>query len=141
MKVEIGTEHLRRCIDNLEATFENMKSLQSNGDPTYETFRTACVKEFEIALELAGGKLLRNLLSDKFISNKETRTFTFNKVIRVSEKHGILSEEEMNRWLNYRVARNETSHKYGVQLTKYLLSIVPAFITDARALADAIDKI
>ena len=63
----IDTGHLVRCINVLETAFERLLQFPPN-EVTYDIYRAACVKEFELVLE-QGGKLLRMRLREYFASN------------------------------------------------------------------------
>ncbi len=66
---DIDTSGLRRCIGTLEAAFGHLQREASDG-PMRDIFRVACVKEFELVLEV-GGALLRRRLRDFLASNRE----------------------------------------------------------------------
>ena len=64
----IDTSGLRRCIDTLEAAFAHLRRQGPDG-AMRDIFRAACVKEFELVLEV-GGALLRRRLGDFPASNR-----------------------------------------------------------------------
>ncbi len=129
----ITTEFLVRCINTLEAAFEQ---LQERGpeDTFYDIFRAASVKEFEIVLEQSGS-LLRKRLRPYFASNRQADRLTFKDVFRHATRHGLISAEASERWMVYRDNRNDTAHDYGEEFAETTLALLPAFITDARDLA------
>ncbi len=129
----ITTEFLVRCINTLEAAFEQ---LQERGpeDTFYDIFRAASVKEFEIVLEQSGS-LLRKRLRPYFASNRQADRLTFKDVFRHAARHGLISAEASERWMVYRDNRNDTAHDYGEEFAETTLALLPAFITDARDLA------
>ena len=47
--------------------------------------------------------------------------------------------EACERWLQYRDIRNASAHNYGERFAETALELIPAFVADARALADAIE--
>ena len=103
-----------------------------------DIFRAACVKEFELVLEV-GGALLRRRLRDFLASNREADRLTFRDAFRHAAKHGLLPADACERWLQYRDIRNASAHDYGERFAETALVLVPAFIADARALADAVE--
>lgn len=56
------------------------------------------------------------------------------ELLRLAGKHGLVSVQEIERWFNYRDNRNDTAHDYGEAFAQETLALMPAFITDARAL-------
>lgn len=133
----IDTTFLRRCIEALESV-QTFVAASEEGDIRYDLYRAACVKEFELALEQSG-KLLRKRLAAFFASNKEADRLTFKDLFRHAAKHGLMDTEAVERWFHYRDVRNETAHEYGRDFAEATLTILPTFITDAKALADMIE--
>lgn len=105
----------------------------------YDMYRSACVKEFEIILEQSG-KLLRKLLKPYFHSSKAVDELVFKDVFRHAVLRTIITAETCERWLQYRDNRNNTAHDYGVNFAEETLVLLPQFITDASALAAAINQ-
>lgn len=133
----IDTTFLRRCIEALESG-RTFVAASEEGDIRYDLYRAACVKEFELALEQSG-KLLRKRLAAFFASNKEADHLTFKDLFRHAAKHGLMDTEAVERWFHYRDVRKETAHEYGQDFAEATLTILPTFITDAKALADMIE--
>ena len=132
----INTGFLVRCVDTLEAAFEQLGQ-RERGDTFYDIFRAASVKEFEIVLEQSGS-LLRKRLRPYFASNREADRLTFKDVFRHAARHGLVSAEASERWMVYRDNRNDTAHNYGEEFAEATLTLLPSFITDARDLAAVI---
>ena len=133
----IDTSHLVRCIDVLETALARLQQ-QSPGDISYDIYRAACVKQFELVLEQSG-KLLRMRLRDYFASNLEADRLVFKDVFRHAARRGLLSVESCERWFEYRDNRNSTAHDYGEGFAETTLRLLPAFIADARHLAGIIE--
>ena len=102
-------------------------------------FRSACVKEFEIILEQSGS-LLRKRLRPYFASNRQADTLVFKDVFRYAVRHGLISMDACERWLEYRDHRNETAHLYGEEFAETTLVLVPQFIADAEELERVISE-
>ena len=139
----IDTGHLVRCINVLETAFERLLQLPSN-EVTYDIYRAACVKEFELVLE-QGGKLLRMRLREYFASNLEVDRLAIKDVFRHAVRRGLPSIESCERWFDYRDNRNNTAHDYGEGFAETALTILPAFIPvfieDAKHLASVIGSV
>lgn len=132
----IDTTYLNRCIQTLIVAFEAIQKWDSD-EITYDIYRAACVKEFEIVLE-QGGTLLKKRLRSYFASNRQADRLNFRDVFRHAAKHGLIATDSCERWLEYRDCRNETAHQYGGDFAEQTLELLPKFIADARALADII---
>lgn len=130
--MNLNTDHFTRCITTLEASL----ALLRGADPQsidYEIFRNAVVKGFELTLETAG-KLLRRALKAYTGKPRDVDRLTFKDLLRHAAKHGLLSTDAVERWFLYRDNRNSTAHDYGVGFAGETLTLLPGFITDARAL-------
>ena len=134
----IDTSGLRRCIDTLEAAFTHLQR-QSPDGAVRDIFRAACVKEFELVLEV-GGALLRRRLGEFLASNRQADRLTFRDAFRHAAKHGLVSAEACERWLQYRDVRNASAHDDGGHFAETALELLPAFVADARALAAAVGE-
>ena len=132
----INTDFLDRCIETLEAAVGQLQQ-HERGDILSDVLRAACVKEFELILEQSG-QLLRKRLRPWFASNRQADHLTFKNVFRHAAKHGLMSTESCERWLEYCDHRNDTVHLYGEAFAEATLDLLPAFIADARELAAAI---
>ena len=135
--MSIDTEFLRRCLDTLEHSLKELKR-SDPGEVTYDAYRAACVKEFEIILEQSG-KLLRKVLSAYFADNSQADRLVFKDIFRYAAKHNLIDPETCERWLLYRDNRNDTAHSYGKDFAESTIELLPNFITDTKALADIIE--
>ena len=135
--MNINTDHLNRCIGTLRAAWEGLQQCDP-GDVLYEIYRAACVKEFELVLE-QGGRLLKRRLRPYFASNRQADQLYFNDVFRYAAKHCLIGDDACERWLEYRAARNDTTHEYGENFAERTLELLPQFIVDAEAIASAIE--
>ena len=134
----ISTEHITRCIQTLRTAWDGLERYDA-GDVMCEIYRAACVKEFELVLEQSG-RLLRTKLRPYFASNRQADQLTFNDIFRYAAKHGLISGDACERWLEYRAVRNATAYEYGEQFAEKTLEILPQFVADAEELVDAIGE-
>lgn len=135
---KLNTDYFARCIATLEHAFEALNQ-QSADNLLYDIYRAACVKEFEIILEQTG-KLLKKCLKPYFSSSKQVDQLTFKDIFRHAAKHGLISVEEAERWLEYRDNRNDTAHDYGEGFANETLALLPRFIRDARRVNAVLDS-
>ena len=136
--MSIDTTFLRRCIRTLELALHEVGKHGETDDVLYDIYRAACVKEFELVLEQSG-KLLRKRLAAFFASNRQADRLAFKDLFRHAAKHGLIDPETVERWLHYRDNRNDTAHNYGEDFAEATLRLLPAFVADAKALADMIE--
>ena len=136
--MRIDTTFLRRCIQSLELASSEIHKHQEADDFLYDVYRAACVKEFELVLEQSG-KLLRKRMAAFFASNRQADRLVFKDLYRHAAKHGLIDLDTVERWLQYRDNRNDTAHDYGEDFAEATLKLLPAFIADAKALADTLE--
>ena len=135
--MSIDTTFLRRCIASLERAVEGIEKHGAD-DTLRDVYRAACVKEFELVLEQSG-KLLRKRLAAYFASNRQADRLHFKDLFRHAARHDLIDCEAVERWLGYRDNRNDTAHNYGEDFAEATLKLLPAFVGDAKALADMIE--
>ena len=134
----LDTHFLERCIATIEKAFTELQQADP-ADITYDLYRSATIKEFEIILEQSG-KLLKKCLEPFFHSKKAVDKLYFKDIFRHANHHGLISVEETERWLIYRDNRNATSHDYGKGLAEQTLPLIPQFINDAKQLVQIIHR-
>ncbi len=86
------------------------------------------------------GKLLRKCLAAYFASNRQADRLNFKDLFRHAAHHDLIDIEKVERWLHYRDIRNDTARDYGEKFADTTLKLLPAFIADAKALADMIEQ-
>ncbi len=131
--MRINTEYLDRCIQTLERAFELLQQSAPN-DFTYDIYRAASVKEFELVLEQTGS-LLKKRIAGYFASNRAADHLIFKDVFRHAAKHTLIIPEACERWCEYRDSRNDTAHRYGEGYAEAALELLPRFILNAKALS------
>jgi nucleotidyltransferase substrate binding protein (TIGR01987 family) len=136
--MKIDTTYLKRCILALDKAYEKLDKYAVE-DIEYDIYRSAVIKEFEIILEQSG-KLLKKSLKPYFHSSKAVDRLYFKDIFREAGLHGLLEVDEVERWLEYRDNRNNTSHDYGEDLANETLVLMKSFIKDASALADIVGE-
>jgi len=133
----INTEFLEKCIATLEKSYQYL--LQSSTESIeYEMYRNSLVKSFEITLEQAG-KLLKKYMTPYFATKKQADKLMFKDIFRYAHKHGLITEEEANRWLLYRDNRNSTAHDYGQAFAEETVGLAKTLMEDARKIVELIN--
>jgi nucleotidyltransferase substrate binding protein (TIGR01987 family) len=130
--MSLNFDHLERCTLTLERSLESLARAEP-GSIDYEVFRNAVIKSFELTLEIAG-KLLRKVLKLYTGSPKSVDALVYKDVLRHAALRGLLSAEELERWLQYRDSRNDTAHDYGEVFAERTLRLITDFQRDAKAL-------
>lgn len=130
--MNLNFDHLQRCSLTLERSLQSMATAEA-GTIDYEVFRNAVIKSFELTLETAG-KLLRKVIKMYAGSPRMVDALVFKDVLRHAALHGLLTPEELERWLAYRDSRNDTAHNYGEQFADTTLALIIDFQRDALAL-------
>jgi nucleotidyltransferase substrate binding protein (TIGR01987 family) len=126
----INTEFLEKCIETLEKSYRLLLKAPE-GSIDYEMYRNSLVKSFEMTLEQSG-KLLKKKITPYFASKKAVDNLTFKDLFRHASKHGLLSEEEVSRWFQYRDNRNNTEHDYGQKFAQQTVVLIEYFLKDAK---------
>lgn len=133
----LNTDFVHRCIDTLRLAQSNLSQHDAKS-VVYDVYRAACVKQFEIVSEQCG-KLLKKSLLVFFGSSKQLDALTYKDIFRHAAKHGLISLDEVERWLQYRDHRNQTAHEYGENFADNILLLIPQFLADATNLLKAIE--
>jgi len=134
----LNTTYLKKCIDTLSLAHE--KFLASNDDTIEkQLYRSACVKEFEIIIELSV-KLMRKKLNEFIYDNETISRLNYKNVLRQASSYGIISIEHAEKWMTYRDLRNSTSHEYGENFAEDILPQIPQFIKIANNINDGIQN-
>ena len=129
---KIQTDYLQKCIDTLQKAYDLLQKEQE-GSIGYEVFRNALVKGFEMTLAQSW-KLLKKKITLYFGSKKEVDRLTCKDIFRQAHKHSLISEEEVERWLNYRDNRNTTVHDYGQAFAEETLPLIKDLLKDVNRL-------
>ena len=134
----IYTDNLTRSIGTLELALDELGKHEP-GEFIYDVFRSACIKEFEVIIELSAS-LLRRRLRPYFGTVRQVRDMTFARVFKEAARLHLISLDEVERWHDYREYRNDTAHQYGSQFAEAAIRILRPFIDDARRLAEMIGE-
>ena len=128
----IATQHLARSIETLESSLASLRGAPAESIE-FEVFRNAVVKGFELTLETTG-KLLRRALKEYVAVPRQIDVLEDRDVLRAANKHGLLTEDEVGRWLTYRNHRSCFEHELGVEIHEVRFGLMADFAMDARHL-------
>ena len=134
----INTDQISLSVGTLELALEEMNKREPD-EFIYNVYRSACIKEFEIIIELSAS-LMRRRMRPYFGSARRVNDLTFPQVFREAARFHLISLETCERWLEYREYRNITAHHYGRRFTEAALKILPALVEDTRELIIVISE-
>ncbi len=135
---KINVEYLEKCLKILEQSYSMTKNTDENSIE-YEMYRNALVKSFEITLEQAG-KLLRKRLRPYFVNKQSVDKLNFKSLFREAHNHSLIDEKCVERWLEYRDNRNNTTHDYGLIFAEETLKLMEKFILDVKKLKTILES-
>lgn len=102
---------------------------QAEDVPSNELLRDGVIQRFEYSHELAM-KFIRRVLETVFGDNVDQ--LAYNDLLRTAAERGLIND--VDRWFDYRVARNKTSHTYDAATASDVYSTARPFLIDARRL-------
>lgn len=140
--MNIDTNYMHERVAKLELALSALKPKEATNDAGCDAYvyQAICAEEFERILK-QGHKLLRRCLTAYTSSNLEVDRMVFKDVFRHAAKHDLLNDEAVTRWFAYRDTYNRTANESELEISEEILEMLPAFIVDAKALTDAIEKI
>lgn len=98
------------------------------------------VKGFELCLEMSG-KLLKKALKPYFANPSQVDTLVFKDLFRHAHRHGLLTQEEVERWFQYRDNRNNTAQDHGHSFAEETLLLLASFMIDVKQFKHQIDHV
>ena len=104
--------------------------------PTRLGLRAGLIKHFEFTYELSW-KVMRRLVVDFFGARAEA-VYTRKDIFRYAGEMGLVTDVE--RWMVHHEARNLTSYTYDEKTAMRILSGIPGFLEDCRALIRALES-
>lgn len=134
----INTEHMQKCIEVLEKSYEMLNGTREN-TTDYEMYRNSLVKSFEMTLEISA-KLLKKKITPYFASKRAVDMLSFKDIFRHAHKYSMLNEEETSRWMRYRDNRNNTAHDYGIAFATETLALINDFLRDVKNLKKVLNN-
>ncbi len=132
----LDINHFECCLNTLDrglALYQTAAADSLDAD----MYRSVCVKEFELLVEVVG-KLLKKKLRPYFASNRDADKLTYKAVIRHAARYGLLPFEVAERWLAYRDIRNRTAREYGADYANEAVAVLPTFAADTHAVQQAL---
>ena len=100
--------------------------------------RDSVIQRFEYTYELSH-KMLKRFLSYAEFSGQATAEMVFAEIIRTANEKGLLLND-LEKWEEYRQARNMTSHVYDETKANLVISLMPEFLREVEFLLAQLRK-
>ncbi len=125
-------------MEKLDVTsFENtLNSLNEvievyNSDKTNLITRDSMIQRYEYTYSLALKMIKRFFSQGAFVENVEG--MTFNEMVRQANKMNLL-KSNLEKWTDFRLMRNLTSHTYDEKVALDVVEVIPEFRDEAQFL-------
>ena len=123
---------LENCLASVQRAYAGLLGKPAESFE-YEIYRSACVKEFELLLEVTV-KVVKRVLREYVTSTGALAEMTFKEVLRTAAHSNLLTLAEVDKWFLYRDIRNGSAHEYGADLATRVITVLPAFIQSSESL-------
>ncbi len=103
---------------------------------TQETLKAGVIQTFEVAYEQSW-KMLKRWL-DANPTSGEVEGVPMRQLYRVAAKAGLI--DDVDGWMDFHKARNETSHTYNCQTAQAVFEMTPRYLVQAQRLLLALEQ-
>ena len=128
-------DSLTKSIDALERSVKTAGSLDTSDDDLRETVRAGVIQNFEVAYEQCW-KMMKRWLEEN-IGRTYVDGVTRRELFRLAAEIRLITDVE--RWMDYHTARNQTSHTYDAATAQSVFEEATQFAHDARQLLRALE--
>lgn len=90
--------------------------------------RDACIQRFEYTFELSI-KTIKRYIEQEMPIKESVDQINYRDLLRITFEIGLI--DEIDKWFQYREARNQTSHAYDENKARIVYEILPDFIKNA----------
>ena len=136
MKLDLSS--LEKAIARLEKSLGFLHSELAEDADLREQFRSATIQAFEFTYELAYN-LIKKQLKNTVANPSEINIMVYENFVRQAADAGII--RDVVAYINYRQARNNTSHRYNDEEAEQTAMIAKEFLTDVRILVEDLGKL
>jgi len=136
MKLDLSS--LVKAVESLKRTLEvaSDKSFMSGlSNKQKDTIRAGVIQNFEFTYELCW-KFLRRWL-DVNLGSAYVEGVTRRQLFRLGAENKLI--DDVNQWMEYHDARNETSHTYDENTAEDVFATACEFIAEAEKLLKALE--
>jgi nucleotidyltransferase substrate binding protein (TIGR01987 family) len=128
---ELNITTLRDALGQLETGL-----LEAERSSASELLRDGVIQRFEYSHESAIRIIKRAL---ETIFGDQVDPMPHNDLLRTAAERGLI--EGIGRWMDYRLARNKTSHAYDEAIAAEVYGCARPFLNDAQFLLKRLDDI
>lgn len=136
MKLDLSS--LRKAVASLEKTLEVTRDygfMSGLSNDQKDAVRAGVIQNFEFTYELCWKFMMRWLevnLGSAYVEGVARR-----QLFRLSAEHKLIND--VNRWMEYHDARNQTSHTYDDNTAEDVFGTAGEFLADAESLLGALE--
>ena len=106
-------------------------------EPENSLYRDAVIQRFEFTYGLCASMMKRRLAQTAAV--EPDREMTFPALIRTASENGLL-RSGWDVWIEFRKARNLTSHVYNEDTARQVVEQIPAFAEEAEYLYRELER-
>ena len=132
---ELSIENLKQALETLEKAFSIYSASDENID-ILEMYQDSCIQRFEYTFECAW-KIMKKYFKLQY--NKTEEELSMNNIFRLMESFEFVPT--WLNWKNYNQLRNNTSHEYNKIKAKKVISILPVFINEVKAIIARLEQL
>ena len=128
----------RSAVGSLAAVIERSedRTAMDRLDPILRVaVRAGAIKHFEFTYELSWLSIKRWLEAN--VSPTTGDGVTRRELFRLAAESRLI--DDVDRWMSYHLARNDTSHTYRKTTADAVFAVIPTFLHDARRLLHALE--
>lgn len=128
-------------LDNMRTAIASLdEALSFSEDPTLNgalglVVQAGVIKHFEFTYELSW-KFIKRWL-ELNVSPEAGAGVTRRELFRLGFENQLIPS--VDRWMEYHLARNDTSHTYRKATADAVYAVIPGFLTDAQLLLAALE--
>lgn len=134
--MSLQLDSLTKSIDILERAVKTASRVDNSDEDLQKTVRAGVIHSFEVTYEQSS-KMINRWLKEN-ISEASAEGINQRSLFRLGAKSQLISDSE--RWMEYREARNSTSHTYNEDAAENVFREAAEFIHDAKYLLSVLEE-
>lgn len=130
--MKLNLDSLEKAIARLKEALEFSHSeMSQQNQRLFQQFRNSVIQCFEFTYEISF-KMIEKKLKSELPTPIENSKIGFNDLIRDAAQYGLIDDPKS--WMEYRRARNVTSHTYNDVLAQEVYDVAINFLNSAEKL-------
>jgi len=110
---------------------------RASKEPDDLEVRDACIQRFEYTYELSI-KLIKRYIEQEMPLSENVDRLNYRDLLRIAFEIGLVKDVE--KWFQYREARNLTSHTYDENKAQAVYDVLPEFAIQAQWLLEQLNR-